>query len=99
MEIAVIASVDYLNVLSLTRVVIMKNSSKLLPVIALTYLFGISSAFAVPSFVTLPVNKPKPRPTPVIKAPEIKLESGTTAIALIAGVLLLLGERYRSAKS
>jgi hypothetical protein len=35
----------------------------------------------------------KPRPT---QAPEISVETGGSAIALLAGILLLVGERYRS---
>jgi hypothetical protein len=35
----------------------------------------------------------------LVKAPEIDAASGTSAIALLTGVLLLTGERYRSRRS
>lgn len=38
-------------------------------------------------------------PTPMASAPEIDAASGTSAIALLTGVLLLAGERSRSRRS
>lgn len=35
----------------------------------------------------------------LVKAPEIDAASGTSAVALLTGVLLLTGERYRSRRS
>ncbi|MBK8816063.1 MAG: VPEID-CTERM sorting domain-containing protein [Methylococcaceae bacterium] len=40
-----------------------------------------------------PKDKDKPKKT---RVPEISVESGTSAIALLSGMLLLAGERVRS---
>jgi hypothetical protein len=44
---------------------------------------------------TMAMAKPKDKPKK-IRAPEISVESGTSAIAFLTGVLLLVGERVRS---
>ncbi len=45
--------------------------------------------------VTVPANPPRPV---VIKAPEIDATAGVQAIALLTGLLLLVGERARRRK-
>lgn len=47
-----------------------------------------------PKFTLLPKTPPA-----IIKAPEITFESGITSIALLTGVLLLLGERFKRRRS
>jgi hypothetical protein len=55
--------------------------------ILLSFFLASNCAFAAPQ---------KPRPT---KAPEISVDTAGSAIALLSGILLLVGERYRSRRS
>jgi hypothetical protein len=58
-----------------------------------------NNAFASIVKIIVPERKPKHRPVPIVKAPEISVENGSTVMAMLTGVLLLVGERYRSRKS
>ena len=61
-------------------------------------LLAFGNAWAAPS--TRPVIRPVPTPTPTRpRAPEIDAASGTSAIALLTGVLLLVAERSRTRRS
>lgn len=50
------------------------------------------SAQAMPPYKYPPID-------PVTKAPEISVASGASAIALLTGILLLVGERSRTRRS
>lgn len=47
----------------------------------------------------VPIDKVRPYRPPILKAPEIDASSGATAIALLAGILLLRRESFRSRQS
>jgi hypothetical protein len=58
-------------------------------------MLGFLMAFSVEA---LP-NIPPPNIGPTTKAPEISVASGASAIALLTGILLLVGERSRTRRS
>ncbi len=79
--------------------------------IAAIVLCGSASVYATPPGHTTPIGTPPtygppgqsgkkpPKKPPSIKAPEIDAASGIQAIALIGGILLLVGERGRRRRS
>ncbi len=75
----------------------MKKYIVLASALAMSCAVGGASAMALLDWKEVEARKAKANPNPpaVVRAPEIDAAAGVQAIALLSGVLLLVGERKR----